>query len=250
MDRLARSQRQYGKAGQFFPRWTYKAVGQHEHLLSDSEDSIDGYGRIDNVSDSILADYQKTFGQEVTKDDIYCYVYGLLHSPQYRETFAADLKKMLPRIPKVDSVDDFQAFNNAGRRLADLHLGYETVEAYPLTEHITGTLDSNDREPWRVTKMRWRSKTDRSAIVYNSRVTLTGIPDEAHRYLLGSRTALEWLIDRYQVKTDNASGIVNDPDDWCDEHNDPRYIVDLIKRVTTVSVETVRMIESLPKLTS
>jgi predicted helicase len=104
-----------------------------------------------------------------------------LHSPQYRQTFAADLKKMLPRIPKVDSADDFQTFVDAGRHLADLHVGYETVGPYPLTEHVTGTLDGNDRDLWRVTKMRWRSKSDHSAIIYNARVTLTGIPDEAHR---------------------------------------------------------------------
>lgn len=96
--------------------------------------------------------------------------------------------------------------------------------------------------------MKWRSKSDHSAIVYNNHLTLAGIPEEAQRYMLGSRTALEWLIDRYQVKTDKASGIVNDPNDWCDEHGDPRYIVELIKRVTTVSVETMKIVDNLPEL--
>ena len=96
--------------------------------------------------------------------------------------------------------------------------------------------------------MRWRANGDRSAIVYNDRVTLAGIPREAHEYMLGPRTALEWLMDRYQVRTDKASGIVNDPNDWCTELGDPRYIVNLIKRVTTVSVETVRIIASFPQL--
>ena len=235
-------------SGQFVPRWTYQPVDGHEGLLSKNE-SEDGYRRVDNITDEILVDYQKTFGAEVSKDDIFYYVYGLLHCPQYRETFASDLKKMLPRIPKPHSADDFRAFTDAGRELADLHVGYETVKPYPLTEHVTGTLDGNDRDLWRVSKMTWRSKGDRSAIVYNTRVTLTGIPDEAHRYRLGSRTALEWLIDRYQVKIDKASDIVNDPNDWCDEHDYPRYIVDLIKRVTTVSAETVRVVEGLPNLT-
>ena len=98
--------------------------------------------------------------------------------------------------------------------------------------------------------MRWRSKTDKSAILYNGRVTIAEIPDQAHDYLLGSRTALEWLIDRYRVKTDKASGIVNDPNIWCDEHDDPTYIVDLIKKVTTVSVETVALVGQLCDPTS
>ena len=105
--------------------------------------------------------------------------------------------------------------------------------------------NSADREIWRVTKMKWQSKGDFSAIVYNPNVVIAGIPVEAQHYRLGSRTALEWIIDRYQVKTDNASGIVNDPNDWCDEHDDPTYIVDLIKKVTTVSVETARLVDQL-----
>ena len=107
---------------------------------------------------------------------------------------------------------------------------------------------NDEPDQWRVTKMRWRSKTDHSAIVYSSCLTLAGIPSEAHEYRLGSKTALEWLIDRYRITTDQASGIVNDPNDWADEHGDPRYIVDLIKRITTVSVETVKIVNSLPEL--
>ena len=96
--------------------------------------------------------------------------------------------------------------------------------------------------------MKWRSKSDHSSIVYNNYLTLDDIPDEAHRYVLGSRTALGWLIDRYRITTDTASGIVNDPNEWCDEHNDPRYIIDLIKRITTVSIESVKIVDTLPEL--
>jgi predicted helicase len=148
----------------------------------------------------------------------------------------------------VQDAEEFREFVTAGRRLADLHVGYEDVDPYPLVEQVKSRHDQDERELWRVKKMRWRSKSDRTAIIYNPQVTLTGVPDEAHRYLLGSRTALDWVIDRYQVKTDKASGIVNDPNDWCDEHGNPRYIIDLIKRVTTVSVETVKTIASLPAL--
>ena len=132
----------------------------------------------------------------------------------------------------------------------DLHINYESADPYPLTEsHSTG----NESDPgyYRVSKLRWggtgKSK-DRSTILYNGNVTVSGIPDEAHKYMLGSRSSLEWIIDRYQVKTDKASGIVNDPNAWATEHNEPRYIVDLIKRVTTVSVETMRIVEALPSV--
>jgi predicted helicase len=231
--------------GQYLPRWTYESTDVQRDLLSDDVAAEDDYRRVDNISDAILAEYRKHLDPKIIKDDIFFYVYGLLHSPQYRDTFVADLKKMLPRIPRVAAADDFHAFANVGRRLADLHVGYESVDPYPLTEEITGP---GADDMWRVTKMRWRSKSDHSAIVYNGHLTLTGIPDEAHRYLLGSRTAVDWLIDRYQIKTDKASGIVNDPNDWCTEHDNPRYIIDLIKRVTTVSVETVRMVDTLPQL--
>lgn len=240
-----------GSGGQFFPRWTYDKVespdGQYQ-LGTDSDIDEWGYRRIDNITGAILSDYRATLGERVTKDDIFYYTYGLLHSPQYRETFTADLRRMLPRIPKASTTQDFNAFCDSGRQLAELHLSYETAKPYPLRVNITGRLGQENRELWRVNKMKWHSKSDHSAIVYNNYLTLEGIPDEAHRYVLGSRTALEWLIDRYRVTTDPASGIVNDPNDWCDEHNNPRYIVDLIKRITTVSVETVNIVDALPEL--
>ena len=149
---------------------------------------------------------------------------------------------MLPRIPKVK---EFQAFSDAGRRLSDLHLGYETVEPYPLDEQH-GVSAS-----YRVEKMKY-AKTgrvaDKSTVIYNSGITVSGIPEEAHEYMLGSRSAIDWIIERYQVKTDKASGIVNDPNDWADEQGSPRYILDLLARIVTVSVETVKIVKSLPSL--
>lgn len=235
--------------GQFFPRWTYEKVSADDGLFAASSGEVDEYGyrRVDNITDEILAVYREKFGPQVGKDDIFHYVYGVLHSQQYREVFAADLKRMLPRIPLAASSADFQAFVDAGRALADLHVNYETVDPYPLHES-THSLDVDEWEAYRVTKMRWEDKTTRKAIVYNGYLTLSDIPDAAHEYRLGSRSGLEWLIDRYQVKADKASGIVNDPNDWCREHDDPRYIVDLVKRVTRVSVETMDIVRSLPEL--
>ncbi|WP_373280754.1 type ISP restriction/modification enzyme [Mycobacterium celatum] len=239
-----------GSGGQFFPRWTYvKAESPDGGLDFTAADTPDvdeyGYRRVDNITDGILKLYRKAIGEQVTKDDIFYYVYGLLHDPGYRETYAADLKKMLPHIPTPESRERFDQVADAGRRLAGLHVGYEAVDPYPLEVQLKPGTDPNDRETWRVQKMRWLTKADHSAIIYNPKVTIAGIPGEAERYMLGSRSALGWIIDRYQVATDKSSGIVNDPNDWCDEHDDPTYIVDLIKKVTTVSIGTMKIVDSL-----
>ena len=235
--------------GQYYARWRYEEASRTSQraLLEDPTAHDEwGYRRVDNITDGILTVYRDKFGAQVSKDDIFYYVYGVLHSEQYRSTFAADLKRMLPRIPLAASASDFAAFAEAGRKLADLHVNYESVEPYPLAEQAPFSTDA--WETFRVEKLRWADKSTKKAIVYNRHVTLGDIPADAHRYMLASRSALEWLIDRYQVKTDKASGIVNDPNDWCREHGDPRYIVDLIKRVTRVSVETMKIVDSLPAL--
>jgi len=248
-------------SGQFFPRWTYEHIGESEEkqgafdLSEPDAVVVDGYRRIDNITDAALAEYRAAYGPGVTKDDIFYYVYGLLHSPDYRQTFAADLKRMLPRIPKVAAVGDFRAFVAAGRELATLHIGYESVEPWPglsvAGDPPSGPGSADLYDWYRVTKMRFGGKgrdKDRSTVVYNSRITVSGIPAEAHEYLLGSRSAVEWILERYQVKTDKASGIVNDPNDWSREVGDPRYILDLLRRIVTVSVETVRIVDALPPI--
>lgn len=242
-----------GSGGQFFPRYTYV---QHSGGQLDvfAEDDGVGWSRVDNITDQALVEYRATYGPGVAKDDVFFYVYGLLHSPDYREAFAIDLKKMLPQIPMVPAREDFESFTAAGRRLADLHIGYEQVDPYLL--EVTGlpepTLIGKPLYDWfRVKKMRFGGKArdrDRSTIIYNSRITVTGIPEEAHDYMLGSRSAIEWIIERYQVKTDKASGIVNDPNDWAREHDQPRYILDLLARIVTVSVNTVKIVNQLPRL--
>ncbi|MFG2512647.1 DEAD/DEAH box helicase [Streptomyces sp. NPDC048584] len=232
--------------GQFFPRYTYRELGGGDDLFSAVEET--GYERGDNISDATLRNYKETYADEtITKDDLFYYVYGLLHSTAYREQFAADLRKSLPRIPKAR---DFQGFVDAGRKLADLHLNYEAAEPYAgIVEKVTAPADTSPSELYRVTtKMKFPSRKgekDKSTVIYNSRVTLSNVPEEAYRYQLGGRSAIEWLIDRYYVKTDKASGIVNDPNDWSD---DPRYIVDLLKRIVTVSLETMKIVDALPTL--
>ncbi|MDK8714412.1 hypothetical protein QP868_10955 [Brevibacterium sp. UMB1308A] len=250
-------------SGQFFPRFTYEklaeGLGEGEAQAAfdlgggkpTSDTVVNGYRRLDNISDDALARYRAAFGADVTKDDIFASIYALLHSEQYRTTYAADLKRQLPRIPLPDTSEDFRKFVEAGEHLLELHIRYEEQPECPLGEE-TVLGDDGDPEFYRVKKLRWGGKArtpDKSQIVVNDNITLTGIPDEAHEYVLGSRSALEWILDRYQVKTDKASGIVNDPNDWGLERGNPRYIVELIKKVAHVSVETVKIVKSLPRLT-
>ena len=235
-----------GLACQAIPRYTYLDVpdGSQAELVP-----IESH-RQDNISNDALDAYRTRYGDWITKDHVFAYIYGVVHSPDYRERYAADLAKLLPRIPEVSTPEAFSAFSEAGQQLLDLHIGYEAAAPYPLDELLSpGAPDGPER--YRVLKMRWGGPSkapDRSVILYNDWITLAGIPDAAHEYLVGPRSALEWLLDRYRVTTDKASGIVNDPNDWGAELGNPRYIVDLVKRVTTVSVETMSIVNALPPL--
>lgn len=246
-----------GSGGRFFARWRYHAVdGDGTFDVCREGEVVDGYRRIDNISDEAQRRFRAAFGPAITKDEIFFYIYALLHSPGYRETYAADLKKMLPRIPLVENATPFI---EAGRTLSRLHLGYESATPYPL-EGLDADEPHGDAayDFFRVTKMRFGKPTaeqkatgdraDRTTIAYNNRITLRGIPEAAYRYMLGSRSAIEWIIERYQVKTDKPSGIVNDPNDWSREVKDPRYILDLLARIVTVSLETMQIVDNLPPL--
>ncbi|GAA5157185.1 DEAD/DEAH box helicase [Ornithinimicrobium tianjinense] len=248
----------YGSnAGQFFARWRYEAVEDGGLLSLDSDDGeiIDGYRRIDNITDDALTLFRGTYGDTISKDDIFFYCYGILHSPDYRENYQADLKKSLPRIPLVT---DPSPYVDAGRRLFELHLGYESIAPHRLEGLDIPAPDGEAAyDFFRVEKMRFDKRhdpatkkhvADRSSIIYNSRITLSGIPEGAYRYLLGSRSAIEWIIDRYQVSTDKDSGIVNDPNDWAREVGDPRYILNLLARIVAVSLETMAVVDGLPRL--
>ncbi len=227
---------------QFFPRYTYEDLTSDDSLFGAFNEGAGRFRQIDNVTDEILADYQRSFGADVTKDDIFFYVYSMLQNPYYIGQFASDIQKMLPRIPKVK---DFRFLSDAGRALSSLHLGYETAELYPVDEKRSA------HASYRVDKMKYAKAgrvADKSTVIYNSSITVAGIPEEAHEYMLGSRSAIDWIIERYQVKTDKASGITNDPNDWATEQGNPRYILDLLARIITVSVETVKIVKSLPPL--
>jgi predicted helicase len=243
--------------GNCFPLYLYEKADESAELNFDESDRIDGYRRRDAITDAILKSFHSAYGSKVTKEDIFYYVYGVLHSPEYRTRFAADLKKMLPRIPFTKETEDFWRFSQAGRDLAHWHLNYETVDPWLIVEH-RATFDYEPWELFKVVKMSFARPTaeqkeaglkwDKTQIIYNSQVTLSGIPLEAYDYVVNGKPAIEWVKDRYEVTVDKDSGIKNDPNDWCREHNQPRYIVDLIGRVIRVSMETNKIVSSLPAL--
>jgi predicted helicase len=198
--------------------------------------SEDGSNRRENITDWALEEFRETYGDyQITKWDIFYYTYAVLHHPEYRTRYAANLKRELPRIPFAPA---FPAFVKAGKRLAELHVDYEKQKEYPLErrEKPGAKLD------YRVEKM--RLSKDKQTLIYNDFLTLTGIPKETYDYRLGNRSALEWVIDQYQVSTDKRSGITNDPN----REEDKEYILRLIGQVITVSLETVRIVNALPDL--
>ena len=212
----------------------------------------DGSNRRENITDWALAQFRRQYQDEsISKWDIFHYVYGLLHHPEYRQRYQANLKRDLPHIPLTPQSSDFRAFATAGARLADIHVDYEQMPAYPLTMVETpGQLPN-----WRVEKM--RLSKDKQSIRYNDFLTLEGIPEKAFAYRLGNRSALEWVLDQYRVKIDKRSGIVNDPnrvpgkfDSHTTVQQDEQYIVKLLQKVITVSLETVEIVESLPAVKS
>lgn len=227
---------------QCFPLYYYEENKSQQKGLFDQGNDQD-YIRRDAISDFILERARRQYGKNVTKEDIFYYVYGFLHSPEYRETFASDLKKMLPKLPLLETVKDFWAFSNAGRKLAELHLNYEALPPYSDVEII-----GDDGKSYRVEKMRFPKKDQKDTIIYNNRITVKNIPAKAYEYTVNGKSAIEWIMERYQITTHKDSGITNDPNDWADEVGNPRYILDLLLSIINVSVQTVDIVNNLPKL--
>jgi predicted helicase len=234
---------------QCFPLYYYEENNSTQKGLFDTGTEGD-YIRRDGVSDFILERAKIQYGKNVTKEDVFYYVYGFLHSPEYRETFANDLKKMLPRLPLVEEVKDFWAFSKAGKILAELHLNYETIPAYEGVTIKSPNVDymMTPDELYRVTKMRFPKKGQKETIVYNGNFTIDNIPEKAYEYVVNGKSAIEWIMERYAVSVHKDSGITNDPNDWSLETGKPSYIYDLLLSVINVSVQTVEIVEGLPKV--
>jgi predicted helicase len=201
--------------------------------------------RRDGISDYGFQHFRQAYPSETfTKEDIFYYVYGLLHSSEYRERYADNLEKEVPRIPRVKSAADFWAFSRAGRALADLHLNYESVPLYPAK--VSGGSQPQD---YQVEKMKYGKDKDKSTLIYNSKISVTGIPLAAYEYIVNGKPALDWIVERQCIKVEKESGIVNDANDWAIETmNNPRYPLELFLRMITVSLETMKVVRNLPPL--
>lgn len=240
---------------QCFPLSVYDRVDTDagEDLFSVVDDDKPTYRTRHGITDAGLAHFQAAYpGETITKDDIFYYTYGLLHSEDYRRRFADNLTKELPRIPCVKQAADFWAFVRAGRALGDLHVGYETVEPYPVTlkqgDLSLASIDDPEKF-FRVEKMAFGKGKDRSVIHYNPNITLIDVPLDAYDYVVNGKPAIDWVMERQAVKEDKDSGIVNDANDYANETvGDPRYPFDLLRRVITVSLETMKIVRELPPL--
>ena len=258
---------------QYFPRYLYRKVSSYDSakesgslmagLEFDSEpkgEVINGYERVDAIRPKAVEHFKAAYPEEaaaIDVDAVFYYIYGIMHSPDYRSAYASNLQKELPRIPRVATYAEFKAFEEAGRALANLHVGYESVELYSGCTFSYAKGVSSDNMDYRVEKLKYgkvKGKTgnagkDKSVIVYNDELTIRDIPLEAQEYVVGAQSALDWVVERCRVKVDKASHIINDYNDYAAEMGDERYILNLILRVITVSLETVKIVKSLPPLT-
>lgn len=228
--------------GLIFPLYYYEERKNETKGLFDS-DNDSNVVRRDGISDYTFEIAKRQYGKNVAKEDIFYYVYGFLHSSNYQETFASDLKKMLPRLPLLEDVRDFWAFSKAGRKLAELHINYESIPAFKGVK-VTGA----NSDFFTVEKMRFPKKDQKDTILFNSKITISNIPEKAYEYVVNGKSAIEWIMERYQVTTHKESGITNDPNDWAKEVGNPKYILDLLLSVINVSVQTVEIVEGLPKI--
>ena len=240
---------------QCFPLYLYEKPKPDEGLFAGTATSEE-YTKSDGISDEGLKHFQTAYSKaEITKEQLFYYVYGLLYSPEYRERFQNNLSKELPRIPAVKRYEDFRALSDAGRKLGDLHVNYEKVAPYPVTFKQGDLRLAEIKDPtsfFRVQKMKYagvRGKTDSTTVIYNHNITMTNIPLEAYEYVVNGKSALDWVMERQSVKTDKESGIVNDANDYANETmNNPAYPLELFQRVITVSLETMKVVKGLPKL--
>lgn len=225
---------------QCFPLYWYEETSLEQKDLFYQEK--DGYIRHDGITDFIFHRAQQKYGPSVTKDDIFYYVYGVLHSNSYIEKFSNDLKMQLPRLPLVSNSQMFWKFSQAGRDLAELHLNYEAVPPYE------GVSIDDNHVNYEVSKMRFPKKGQIDTIIYNEYVTIKNIPARAYEYVINGKSAIEWIMERYQITTHKDSGIKNDPNDWGREHGNPRYILDLLLSIINVSMQTMDIIDGLPEV--
>ena len=221
------------------------------------ESLIDEGGIRSAISDEGLVFFQSTYkGKDISKEDLFYYTYGLLHSEKYRNRFANNIKKDPPKIFPVSDYESFRAFVDAGRKLGGLHCDFEEVDMYPVQLNkgeVPLVAPADSASFYRVEKMKFAGKRpnlDKATVIYNSNITISGIPLEAYDYVVNGKPALEWVMDRQKFSKDKASGIENDPNRFAIEarNNNAAYPLELFQRVITVSLETMKIVRNLPPL--
>ena len=243
-------------SGQCFPIKLYDKTeaGRDDDLFVDQDNTL--YRVRDGISDEALKHFQATYsGEAISKEDLFYYLYGILHSEDYRTQYHNNLMKQLPRLPVVIDVADFHVFQAAGRTLGELHLGYESIDPWPVTINDGKGLSKGmtPERLYRVEKMKYGgghgTNKDQSTVIYNHHITITDVPLEAYDYVVSGKPAIQWVMERQCVKTDKASGLVNDANRYAVETMDnPAYPLELLQRVIRVSMETLKIVKDLPPL--
>ena len=236
--------------GMYFPLMVYMPISQKDpSSIGLFENGEVEYSIEHGISEEGFKYFIDSYpGEKINKDDIFYYVYGLLHSEDYKIRYTDNLSKELPRIPCVKKADNFWIFSQAGRNLAELHINYETVKPYQVN-FIDCNINKLSNQDFRVTQMKFANKTDKSIVTYNNKITMSDIPLEAYEYVVNGKPALEWVMERQAVTTHKDSGIENDANDWAIETmENPRYPLELFQKVVTVSLETMKIVKALPKL--
>jgi len=237
---------------QFFPLNFYEQQDSvDDNLLFNTKN--DGGGLSSAINNSALIIFKEKYsGKDISFEDIFFYVYGILHSKEYRIRYANNLLKELPRIPLLKSYKNFRNFVIAGKKLGEMHMYFDKCDKYPITCKEFDLLSLSTKNPisfYRVERMKFAKKGQKSTVIYNKNITIQNIPLEAYDYVVNGRSALEWVMDRQCVKTDKSSGIINDANDYANETmNNPAYPLELFQRVITVSLETMKIVNSLPNL--
>ena len=236
---------------QCFPRWL---PGEQTKGAEDTLDFGEPSEMPSGFSQEALPHFQAAYpGKPITEDDLFYYIYGILHSEDYRMRYANNLMKELPRIPRVATYEQFMAFVEAGQELARLHVHFEDVAPYA---GVKFEYTKVGQPSYRVTQMKWgkiKGKTgnaakDKTTLIYNDWITVKNIPLEAQEYVVNKKSALDWVVERACVSIDKASGIVNDFNDYAAEMGSERYPLDLFLKIITVSLETMKIVKTLPKL--
>lgn len=206
-------------------------------------DGIEKENKKDGISDYIFNLAKEKYSTKISREDIFYYIYGFLHNEDYKKEFEADLKKLIPRLPLVDDYNTFKIYSDIGKELADLHLNYENIE-----RDSNIIVEGEESNNFKVEKMRFENKDKKDIIIFNSDIKIKNIPLEAYDYQVNGKSAVEWIVERYTVSVNKDSGIENNPNLWCEENKNPRYILDLLLSIISLSLKTNELIKKLPKI--